>query len=624
VNSLRAVIRKHWGHTSFRPLQREAMTAAVDGRDSLVVLPTGGGKSLCYQAPALLSQKPTVVVSPLIALMKDQVDQLIWHGVEAAFFNSSLEPSDRRLVMAGIERRQYKLIFVAPERFASDGFLQLLAQSGVGSFAVDEAHCISHWGHDFRGDYRQLGQLKKRFAGVAVHAFTATATPHVCRDIVGQLGLDDPTVLVGDFFRPNLIYQVHRRKGGFGQVFEAVGRRAGQAGIVYCIRRTDVDELSAMLRAAGIKAVGYHAGMTDQQRSAAQDAFAAGLVDVVVATVAFGMGIDRPDIRYVIHAAMPKSIEHYQQETGRAGRDGEPADCILFFSGGDFALWKRITEKTESLNRDDQLRMLSDMYRYCTGMRCRHRQLVEYFGQSLDEESCKACDVCNGTFATMPDSTVVAQKIMSCVVRTQQRYGPGYISDLLRGTSSDRAAELGHDQLSTFGLIGERPKAVLMAWIDQLVDQDLLRQDGDYRVLEVTDKGWQVLRGQGEATLRDFGGGRRPKKRPRTSPAKKRAGKAKRERGEPPVAMADDEIYLDGEGLALFEQLRELRRHIAGERKVPAFMIFSDRALRGMARSRPTNRVQMLAVKGVGPVTHKNFGQRFIEEIADYLSRRGS
>jgi len=624
VNSLRAVIKKHWGYTSFRPLQREAMTAAADGRDSLVVLPTGGGKSLCYQAPALLSQKPTVVVSPLIALMKDQVDQLISRGVEAAFFNSSLDPSDRRLVTAGIKHRQYKLIFVAPERFTSNSFLQLLAQSGVGAFAVDEAHCISHWGHDFRSDYRQLDQLKKRFAGVAVHAFTATATPQVRRDIVSQLGLDDPTVLVGDFFRPNLIYHVHRRKGGFGDVIEAVNRRAGQPGIVYCIRRADVDELNAMLRAAGVKAVGYHAGMTDQQRSAAQDAFAAGLVDVVVATVAFGMGIDRPDIRYVIHAAMPKSIEHYQQETGRAGRDGEPADCILFFSGSDLGMWTRIIENNESPNRENQLRMLWDMYRFCTSLRCRHRQLVAYFGQSLDQSSCKACDVCNGTFPTMPDSTVIAQKIMSCVLRTHQRYGPGYISDLLRGTSSDRAVELGHDQLSTFGLIGERPKADLMAWIDQLVDQELLRQDGEYRTLEVTDKGWQVLRRQGEATLRDFGDGRRSKRRPRPSPGKRQAGKGKRQRGEAPAAPADDEIYLDTDGLALFEQLRGLRRQIADERKVPAFIIFSDRTLRGMARSRPTNRVQMLAVKGVGPVKYKSFGQRFIEEIADYLSRRGS
>ncbi|MFQ5491032.1 MAG: RecQ family ATP-dependent DNA helicase, partial [Phycisphaerae bacterium] len=434
TGTLKAVVRERWGYDTFRPLQLQAMAAAVQRRDALVVLPTGGGKSLCYQAPALLADKPTVVVSPLIALMKDQVDGLIQRNIPATFLNSSLAPEDRRRVQAGISQGQYKLIFVAPERFASSGFFDLLDNAGVGAMAIDEAHCISHWGHDFRADYRNLGQLKRRYPGTAIHAFTATATPRVRDDIVQQLGLSDPTVLVGDFFRPNLTYRVSRRGFGFEDVIQAVQQRPDQAGIVYCIRRADVDDLTAQLQARGCNAVAYHAGLSDEQRTTAQDAFSAGRADLVVATVAFGMGVDRSDIRFVIHAAMPKSIEHYQQETGRAGRDGQPAECILFYSGADFGLWKNIIQMGDAdETQTDALDLLGSMYRFCTGMQCRHRKLVTYFGQSWQGSSCNACDFCLDGATPLPDSTEIAQKIMSCVARTGQRFGGAHVADVLNG-----------------------------------------------------------------------------------------------------------------------------------------------------------------------------------------------
>jgi len=618
LDQLLDVVKKHWGYSSLRPLQHEAMTAAVRGRDSLVVLPTGGGKSLCYQAPALLSNELTVVISPLIALMKDQVDQLIDRDIASAFFNNSLDASDRRRVIMGITDGQYRLIFVAPERFADSTFLDLLSDVGVGMFAIDEAHCISHWGHDFRNDYRQLGQLKRRFPEASIHAFTATATPAVRDDIVEQLGLHDPAVLVGDFFRPNLNYRVARRQSVFEDVRGVIDEHRAQAGIVYCIRRSDVDTLSAQLKDAGVRAIGYHAGMSDDRRTQAQDAFSNSEVDVVVATVAFGMGIDRSDIRYVAHAAMPKSIEHYQQETGRAGRDGEPADCILFYTGGDFGLWQRIIDNNESADRENKLRMLSEMYGFCTGASCRHRRLVAYFGQDWNRDSCDACDVCSGTFNVIPDATVIAQKIMSCVLRTGEFYGAGYVADVLIGTPTERIIDRGHDRLSTFGLIPDHPKGALMAWMDQLVDQGLLVREGEYRVLQVTERGWEVLRSEADTKLLEVGrpAGAKGRKRRRSG---RRASSAESATTTDTADISATSEPLDHEGVVLFEDLRVVRRAIAEELNVPAFVVFGDKALREMARLRPRTEAEFLAVKGVGPAKCERFGQRFIGAIRSHV-----
>lgn len=606
VDPLIEAIRKYWGFDALRPLQREAMDAALQGRDSLVVLPTGGGKSLCYQAPAVISDRLTVVISPLIALMKDQVDRLLGRGIPAAFLNSTLDADDRRRVIAGITKREYRLVFAAPERLASGDFYRLLADANVGSFAIDEAHCISHWGHDFRSDYRRLGELKERFPRTPVHAFTATATPRVRADVVAQLGLTDPQVLVGDFFRPNLHYRVLRRGSGLKDITDAVTERKGKIGIVYCIRRADVDELTMMLRGRGVRAVGYHAGMSDVERTRVQDAFAIGEEDVVVATVAFGMGIDRADIRFVIHAAMPKSVEHYQQETGRAGRDGEPAECVLYYSGSDFHTWQRIIEKNETSDLDDKVRMLSEMYRFCTSGTCRHRRLVGYFGQQWQRSACGACDLCCGELSPRSDSTVLAQKIMSCVARTGERYGATHVINVLQGILTEQVTQRGHEKLSTFGLTPEHERPALMAWIDQLVDADLLAREGEYRVLKVTSAGWHVLRSQQDAMLFDPPASTRKARRPAKRSALSGSGAG--------VSAAPMD-RLDAAGRALLEQLRLLRRQIAEEEDRPAFMVFNDRALRQMASTRPQTRAEFLAIKGVGPAKFEQYGEQFLQAI---------
>jgi ATP-dependent DNA helicase RecQ len=515
MERLLELIRKVWGFEALRPLQREAMEAALAGRDSLVVLPTGGGKSLCYQAPALLSDRLTVVVSPLISLMKDQGDGLLSRGIPSAFLNSSLGPGERARVGNGIARGEYKLVFVAPERFSSAGFDRVLSPDRVGAFAIDEAHSISHWGHDFRPDYRALGCLKREFPQASVHAFTATATQRVREDIIGQLGLNDPQVLVGDFFRPNLRYRVIRRGDALGDTLGEVRRRPGHAGIVYAIRRADVDELTAGLGRAGIKAAPYHAGMEDAERTRTQDRFARGEIDLVVATVAFGMGIDRADLRYVLHAAMPRSIEHYQQETGRAGRDGKAADCVLFYSGQDYVLWRSILEKNETGDLENKLRLLSQMYRFSSRTRCRHRSLVEYFGQRWDRAACGACDVCTDLREAMPESSELERKILTGVVKTGQRYGAAYLAEVLSGEATPRVLGRGGERGPVFGLLVPRTKRAVLGWIEQLVDQGVLRPEGEYGMLRLTERGSKVLRSVEAAALYEVEVGGRPSRKRR-------------------------------------------------------------------------------------------------------------
>jgi ATP-dependent DNA helicase RecQ len=600
VDALLGAVKKHWGFETLRPLQGEAMAAALAGRDALVVLPTGGGKSLCYQAPALVSGKPTVVVSPLISLMKDQVDRLLSKGIPAAFYNSSLDGADRRRVTAGVARGQFRLIFIAPERFGVGAFGELLAQADIGAFAIDEAHCISHWGHDFRQEYRELGRLKREFPGVPVHAFTATATPRVREDIVKQLGLQDPEILVGDFFRPNLSYRAVERGDAMADVLREVKARPGQPGIVYCIRRADVDEIAEGLADSGVKAEPYHAGMDDEARTRTQDRFAAGELDVVVATVAFGMGIDRSDIRFVLHAAMPKSLEHYQQETGRAGRDGGPSDCVLFWGGQDYQLWRSIIEKNDAGDADEKIKMLGEMYGFCSRPRCRHQHLVEYFGQAWSREGCGACDVCLGQLQSRGDSDDLARKLLQGVDGLGQRYGIAYVAEVLAGELSDRVEERGHGDSEVFGLLKGKPKGAIFGWLRQLIDQDLLKPDGEYNVLKLTRRGLDVVRGDEAATL--FGGPHersRPKRLPKVAPSRTDLA--------PEMLMGDDK--------ALFERLKALRMKIADEEGRPAFMVFSDKALRSMVRLKPRTLEAFLEVNGVGPAKLEAYGDLFLRAI---------
>ncbi len=605
MDPLQDIVRKTWGYDTLRPLQREAMQAALDGRDALVVLPTGGGKSLCYQAPALLSGKTTVVVSPLISLMKDQVDRLLSRNVPAAFLNSSLDSGDRHRVRAGIARSQYKLVFVAPERFSAGDFAELIDPAQIGAFAIDEAHCISHWGHDFRGDYRELGRLKREYPGVPIHAFTATATPRVREDIVSQLGLQTPEILVGDFFRPNLRYLALPRDDAFQDVLGEVQKRAGQAGIVYCIRRADVDSICEGLQKEGVRAEAYHAGLGDEERTKAQDRFITGEVDVVVATVAFGMGIDRADIRYVLHAAMPKSIEHYQQETGRAGRDGQPADCVLFYSGADYQLWHSIISKNEPSDPETKLRMLGDMYGFCRDARCRHRRLVEYFGQAWDRAGCGACDVCLGLLGALPDSNEIARGLLAGILVLDQRFGPVYVAEVLSGLASDRVKARNHQDCSVFGSFAGKEIRTLTSWLNQLVDQGVLYVEGEYGVLRVTPKGAQVMRGLEGVSLYGTTGSRPPR------PAKKASGRRTAEERK----AAGEAAPLEGDARDLFQRLRDLRRRISDEEGRPAFMVFSDRTLREMSRLRPKDKDGLLKVHGIGFAKLEAYGDAFLKVL---------
>ncbi len=605
---LRAVIERHWGFRELRPLQAEAMQAALDGRDSLVVLPTGGGKSLCYQAPAVLRGGTTVVVSPLIALMKDQVDGLQACGVPAVQIDSSLSSVQRSSNETDLMQGAVRLLFVSPERMALPDFCNLLNRVGVKDFAIDEAHCISHWGHDFRPEYRQLGKLKEVFPGASVHAYTATATEKVRADICRQLNLKAPLVLVGNFDRPNLSYRILPRQDLEQQLLEILKRHKDEAGIIYCLRRRDVDDVSALLQARGYNALGYHAGMDSAERKRVQDKFTAEKCDLIVATVAFGMGIDRSNIRFVVHAAMPKSIEHYQQETGRAGRDGLEAECVLLHSGADVVSWKWLLEKSAQENQVDPdflpnaMKHLNELDGYCRGAVCRHKALVNYFDQKYDKPSCAACDICLGDTESIPDELVIAQKILSCVARVQERFGVNHVISVLRGENIERVRSLKHDQLSTFGLLKEHAKNEIRDWIFQLIGQEVLRQDGDeYPVLKLNEASWEVMHKQRTVRLL----------RPVRRQAEDRAGKSR----------ADTESW-EGVERGLFEELRELRKRLADERGVPPYVIMGDATLRELARLRPSTRDKLRLIYGIGAVRIEVFGEPVLECIKDYCTHQ--
>jgi ATP-dependent DNA helicase RecQ len=606
LRKLREVVARYWGFKTFKPLQEPAMQAVLQGRDSLVVLPTGGGKSLCYQAPAVVRGDITVVVSPLISLMKDQVDALQANGVPAVQINSGQSPAERSAAERALAQGTVRLLFVSPERLVMPGFQQLLQQIGVRTFAIDEAHCISHWGHDFRPEYRQLSQLKTLFPAASVHAYTATATKHVRDDIVAQLALKNPEVLIGNFDRPNLIYRVLPRQDIFKQTLEVIDRHPGEAGIIYCIRRRDVDELCPALVKKGCKAMPYHAGLTPEQRHETQNAFAAEECDLVVATVAFGMGIDRSNIRFILHTGLPKSVEHYQQETGRAGRDGLEAECVLLYSPADVLLWKSIIEKSAAEPDVDPefiasaLRHLEDLDRYCRVPVCRHRALVAYFGQDYPTDSCGACDLCLGDTEEVPDALVVAQKILSCVARVKERFGIGHVISVLRGENTEKVRKFGHNRLSTFKLLEDRTKNEVRDWIYQLIGQGVLVQEqGEYPVLRLNEASWEVMRG--ERTIRLI------------QPV----------RGKAPRRSKADTASWEGVDRLLFEALRELRRKLAEERNVQPYIIFSDATLRELARIRPSTVEKMRLVYGVGNVKLQEYGEAFHQVIAEHCRQRG-
>jgi len=599
IEHVQKALQDYWGFDSLRPLQHEAMESIAQGRDAIVVLPTGGGKSLCYQAPAVTLPGMAVVVSPLISLMKDQVDALTECGVAGARLDSSLGLEERRGVNRQIEKQELKLLYVSPERLLANGFLDLLRQTKLSFVAIDEAHCVSMWGHDFRPEYRRLSVLKDLFPAIPIGAYTATATEQVRHDIAKQLHLKEPNILIGSFDRPNLTYKVRRRAKRIKQVCEVLDRYEKESGIIYCIRRRDVEQLCTELKARGYRAAPYHAGMDDQARKTSHDQFMKEDIDTIVATVAFGMGIDKSNVRYVIHMGMPKSLEHYQQESGRAGRDDLEAECCLFYSGGDYGIWKSLTRDMNEQAQAIALKQLNEMYAYCTSATCRHKSILAYFGQTLANPDCGACDICLGQLDCIDNAQEVSQMILSCVLRLGQQYGGAYTAQILTGSRDQRIMQNGHDQLSTHGLLRQNDKRTVHDWVEQLAGQGYLDKVGDYHVLALTKRGLQALKG--EITPRLL-------KPVRSSSLSGKATKLSKDSWQ-------------GVDHALFETLRELRAQLAKKKRVPAYVVFGDAALRDMARRRPSTPERFLEVRGVGQKKCQQYGEVMLTAISEYCTQ---
>lgn len=611
-----SALRRHWGFDTLRPLQDRSIAATLAGRDSLTVLPTGGGKSLCFQLPPVVTGKLTLVVSPLIALMDDQVAGLKMAGVPACAVHSNVPAEEAGAMRAQVRSGELRVLFTSPERLLSPGFMGFVSKLGLGHVAIDEAHCISQWGHDFRPEFRRLRELRAGLPGVPMGAYTATATPQVRADIIAQLGLVDPVELVGNFDRPNLTYRVLPRVRVAEQVSEAIGRHAGRAAIVYCLSRKNTEEVAATLCARGIEARAYHAGMDAGVRARVSADFRAERLDVVVATVAFGMGIDRGDVRLVVHASMPKSVEHYQQETGRAGRDGLPAECLLLYSAQDVVLWRDLMDKSGREGgaspgvMDHAREMLDQMHRFASGASCRHKALTRYFGQELEQGPCGACDFCLDELQNAPEMQETARKIISCVARLSapssngaSGFGAGHLCDVLTGSRNERVRRLGHDKLSTHGLLQGLPKERIASYVNQLVDQEVLARQGEFNVLVLTELSRGVLKNELAVRLVD----------PKAVLA--RAPKAAVGSAQTPV--------LSREEMGVFEALRMWRRGLAASKGVPPFVILGDATLEELSLVRPGSMAGLLTVRGIGTRKVEDFGPSLLEAVAEAAKVEG-
>ncbi len=586
-------------------MQEEAVLSILARRDTLTMLATGGGKSLCFQLPALLQEGMAVVISPLISLMKDQVDSLKDMGIQAEGLNSSLLPEQQLSIVNRVQKGKVKLLYISPERLQQERMQQLLQSVPLSFFVIDEAHCISHWGHDFREDYRNLKVIKETFKGISVQAFTATATEEVQKDILNQLRLENPQTHIGPVDRPNLTYRVTARTQVISQVTDVLEKHADEAGIIYCLRRDDVDSLSAKLNELGFKNLPYHAGLADEARRIHQDQFAREEVDIMVATIAFGMGIDRSNVRFVIHTAMPKSIEHYHQETGRAGRDGLPASCYLFYGGSDYLTWKSLLE--DSPQREVMMDKLQRLYQFCSQPHCRHKVLANYFGQIYGKTSCAACDYCLNELEMVEDPLIMGQKILSCVYRVHQvsgvGFGAGHVANVLKGNQTDQVGKWGHHGLSTFGLMTNESLTFIRYMIEQLIGQGFLQRESEFSTLALTDAARKVLRGEVSPVLI----------KPLVAARKKEIAQKGRRKKQEEWAEVDQE---------LFKVIRQKRAELARNHGVPAFVIFGDRSLREMARIKPVTKEAFAAVYGVGDHKLRVYADEFITAIKKYLEAK--
>lgn len=595
MSSPEAILKNIFGYDTFKPLQREIIANVQARRDTLVVMPTGGGKSLTYQVPALMFDGLTVVVSPLIALMKDQVEQLNALGVSAVFLNSSLSSEEYQANMDSVKSGRSKLLYVAPETLLTPRIYSLLSSLKLDLLAIDEAHCISEWGHDFRPEYRQLVDVRKKFPAAVCMALTATATPRVREDIKASLGFAQSNEFLASFNRDNLFIEVTPKRDPVAQTLRFLENFKDQSGIIYCFSRKQVDELAATLARHKYSVRPYHAGLEDSDRRKNQEAFIRDDAQIIVATIAFGMGINKPNVRFVIHFDLPKSIENYYQEIGRAGRDSLPAHCLLLYSYGDASKLRYFIDQKEEPERSASYQHLEAMTRYAEGGVCRRKPLLSYFGETFTQENCGICDNCSAEPADLTDITIPAQKFLSCVKRSGERFGAAHVVDILLGSKNEKIEKYRHNELSTYGIGKELTKSQWMHISRQLVERGLLNQEPAYRVLSVTDKGLEMLKSREQV--------------------KGQINEAqKSERASARVKSSSDSEY----DRSLFAILRNKRKELADEAGVPPYVIFSDKTLVEMAAYFPQGRESMLNISGVGKVKYERYGAAFLAIVKEY------
>lgn len=603
--SVEATLKQVWGFDALRPLQREIIDCALTGQDALAVMPTGGGKSLCFQVPPLIDGGLTIVVSPLIALMKDQVDGLRLLGYQAEALNSSLSLAESEDIRMRLIDGQIKLLYISPEKLLTPDTLSLLKHAnqgaGVRRVAIDEAHCISQWGHDFRPEYRQLSRLRQLFPSAPIHAFTATATPRVREDVLSQLGLKDTNVLIGNFDRENLTYRIIPKDDPVRQIQQAVERHPDDAAIVYCISRKDTERVAEHLAGAGLRAVAYHAGLDPASRRKISEQFAREQVNIVVATVAFGMGIHRANVRVVVHESMPKSIEAYQQETGRAGRDGLPSECLMLYSPKDYLRWvKVIQEGGDTQFTRHQIALIDEVRGFAVGTKCRHAFLSEYFGQTYGKDDCEACDLCVDGWQAVPNSTKLAHQIIATVNMLTEKnpnltFGGNHIAQILTGANTKQIRQFGHESLRAYGAMKPHPASTISTWVHQLVDLGMLDREGtQFPTVKVSSRGQAALRAKEEISLRDI---------------------------PTPKSRKEKASGVTGADATLYSTLKELRRQIAAEREVPAYVIFHDSVLMAMSSLRPDTKEALMTISGVGEKKAQEFGERFLEVVRQAAPR---
>ncbi|HWQ68144.1 MAG TPA: DNA helicase RecQ [Methanospirillum sp.] len=600
VSSPVTVLRRWFGYPSFRPQQEEIINEVIAGRDVLAVIATGGGKSICYQIPALVRGNLCVVVSPLIALMKDQVDGLHELGIPAAFLNSTQDSRQKQEIEREIRAGNMKMLYVSPERLVQPSFLQFLNEVRPGLFAIDEAHCISQWGHEFRPEYRRLSLLKESFPGVPIIALTATATPSVRSDIIAELDLKTPTVFIGSFNRENITYLIEDKDHPDQQVITFLKRHKGGSGIIYCFSKKQVEELTGMLRRNGISASAYHADIPPAERNAVQDRFLRDETRVIVATVAFGMGINKPDVRFVVHYDLPRNLEHYYQETGRAGRDGDPAECLLLYSRGDYRkISYLIDQMADGIEKQVAIRKLHDMIGFCETRACRRAVILTYFGEGYHEPNCGGCDNCASGRRTM-DGQGTLKTIAACLEGLQNDYGVSYLADILSGAHDEKVIRNGHDKLSCFGIGKAHKKPQWLFWIRELISCGYLTSFGvKYPVVRPNSRTLDAISGKIPVRIGE------PDFQAVLTPSQVRE--------EVPTYSAN-----------LYEMLRDVRKTIADEEDVPPFQIFPNRTLQEMASRLPRTREELLRIYGIGDHKATRYGKAFLDTISVYAEHRNA